>query len=132
VFTLKIATIGTGIIVDEFLSGLREIEGAKCVVMYSRKEETAKPLVEKYGVKTIYTNIDEMYTNLNVEFVYVASPNSLHYEQSYRALEYGKHVICEKPFTSTLRQTDSLIALAKQKNLMLFEAITTIHLRTIN
>ncbi|MDQ0971335.1 putative dehydrogenase [Neobacillus niacini] len=69
-----------------------------------------------------------MYSDPAVNFVYVASPNSLHFEQAYRALEFGKHVIIEKPITSTIAEIESLINLAEQKNLMLFEAITTIHL----
>jgi scyllo-inositol 2-dehydrogenase (NADP+) len=125
---MKIATIGTGIIVDAFLSGLNKIKDTECVAMYSRKEETAKPLAAKYRIPSIYTDLNAMYADPTIEFVYVASPNSLHFEHAYRALEHGKHVICEKPFTSTLKETDTLISLAKQKNLMLFEAITTIHL----
>ncbi|MCM3766747.1 Gfo/Idh/MocA family protein [Neobacillus niacini] len=125
---MNIATIGTGFIVDTFLSALSKVDGAQCVAMYSRKQESARPLAEKYEIGKIYTNLDEMYGDPDVDFVYVASPNSLHYEQAYRALELGKHVICEKPFTSTLQELESLTQLAKQKQLLLFEAITTIHL----
>ena len=125
---MKIATIGTGAIVDTFLSALDSIDEAQCVAMYSRKEETAKPLAEKYNINSVYTDLNEMYSDPNIEFVYVASPNSLHYDHAYRALEHGKHVICEKPFTSTVSEIESLISLAKRKRLMLFEAITTIHL----
>lgn len=125
---MRIGTIGTGFIVDTFLSALAEIEGAECVAMYSRKEERAKPLAEKYQVEKIYIDLDKLYKDPTVDFIYVASPNSLHYEYAYRALEHGKHVICEKPFTSTVRETENLIKLAKKKGLMLFEAITTIHL----
>ncbi|MHC5534572.1 Gfo/Idh/MocA family protein [Priestia megaterium] len=125
---MKIGTIGTGPIVDAFLSALEKIEEAQCVAMYSRKKDTAMPLAEKYRINTIYTDLDVMYSDPDVNFIYVASPNSLHYAQAYRALEYGKHVICEKPLTSTLMEIESLISLAKQKNLMLFEAISTIHL----
>lgn len=125
---MKIATIGTGSIVDTFLSALDSINEAQCVAMYSRKEETAKPLAKKYNINCIYTDLDEMYSDPNIEFVYVASPNSLHYDHAYRALAHGKHVICEKPFTSTVSEIESLISLAKRKKLMLFEAITTIHL----
>lgn len=125
---MKIATIGTSFIVDTFLEALDKVDGAQCVAMYSRKEERALPLADKYAIPSIYTNLDEMLSNPEIDFIYVASPNSLHYEHTYRALEQGKHVICEKPFTSTVAETESLVQLAKQKGLMLFEAITTIHL----
>lgn len=125
---MNIATIGTGFIVDTFLSALSKVDGAQCVAMYSRKQETATPLAEKYEIGKIYTDLEEMFADPEVQFIYVASPNSLHYEHAYRALEHGKHVICEKPFTSTVEELDSLTQLAKQKELMLFEAITTIHL----
>ncbi|MCE4049065.1 MULTISPECIES: Gfo/Idh/MocA family oxidoreductase [Bacillaceae] len=125
---MKIATIGTGFIVEAFLQGLEKIASAECVAIYSRKEETAQPLAAKYEVNKIYTDLDALFADDSVEIVYIASPNSLHFDQAYRALEHGKHVICEKPFTSTLQETDTLISLAKQNNLMLFEAITTIHL----
>lgn len=125
---MNVAIIGTGFIVDHFLNALDDIEGIQCVAMYSRKKETAMTLSTKYNVDSIFTDLDEMLCMPVVDFVYVASPNSLHYEHAYRALQHGKHVICEKPFTSTLKESERLIQLAKQKNLMLFEGITTIHL----
>jgi scyllo-inositol 2-dehydrogenase (NADP+) len=125
---MNIATIGTGFIVDTFLSALSKVDGAHCVAMYSRKQESAKPLADKYDIGKIYTNLEELFADQEVDFIYVASPNSLHYEHAYMALEHGKHVICEKPFTSTVQELESLTQLAKQKKLMLFEAITTIHL----
>lgn len=125
---MKIGTIGTGFIVDAFLAAVDSTDEAVCTAMYSRKQETAKTLADKYEISTIYTSLDELFEDNEVEVVYVASPNSLHYYHAKQALEHGKHVICEKPFTSTVKELDTLIALAKQKNLMLFEAITTIHL----
>jgi scyllo-inositol 2-dehydrogenase (NADP+) len=125
---MNIATIGTGFIVDYFLQALNDIEGMQCVAIYSRKRETAMMMSTKYNIEFMFTDLDEMLSKSDVDFVYVASPNSLHYEHAYRALNHGKHVICEKPFTSTVEETESLIRLAKEKNLMLFEGITTIHL----
>ena len=125
---MKIATIGTGFIVDTFLNAVKLVPGAKCVAMYSRKYETGMPLAQKYGIPMIYTDLDKMLSNAEANFVYVASPNSLHYEQAYQALGHGKNVICEKPFTSTSKEAQHLIALAKKKHLMLFEAIATIYL----
>ncbi|WP_339227102.1 Gfo/Idh/MocA family oxidoreductase [Oceanobacillus sp. FSL K6-2867] len=125
---MNIATIGTGSIVELFLSAVREVDGARCVAVYSRKEETAKTLADKFDVSAIYTDLNELMSDSAIDFVYIASPNSLHFEQAYLALQHGKHVICEKPFTSTVRETEQLIELAKQKQLMLFEAISTIHM----
>lgn len=125
---MKIATIGTGVIVDAFLSALNEMEDASCVAMYSRKESTANPLAEKYSVSKIYTDLDVMLKDQTIDFIYVASPNSFHYEHSYKALITNKHVICEKPFTSNVLELESLMMLAKERQLLLFEAITTIHL----
>jgi predicted dehydrogenase len=96
--------------------------------MFSRKAETATVLAQKYQIELIYTDMDAMLANPEVDFVYIASPNSLHYEQTLKALQYGKNVICEKPFTSTSKETEHLISTARDKHLMLFEAITTIHL----
>lgn len=129
---MKIATIGTGRIVEEFLNAVKEVEGVQCSAVFSRKEETARILADKYGVKQIYTNYREMLKDSNVDFIYIASPNSLHYEYALEALNNGKHVICEKPFTSTVEEAKTLIALAKEKNLFLFEAITTLHLPNYN
>jgi scyllo-inositol 2-dehydrogenase (NADP+) len=125
---MNIGTIGTGSIVDTFLSAISEIDGVTCVALYSRKRATAEPLAKKYQIDTIYTDLGAMFANPCIDFIYIASPNSLHYEHAYNALQHGKHVICEKPFTSTVRETDDLIKLAKRKNLMLFEAISNIHM----
>lgn len=62
-----------------------------------------------------------------IDFIYVAVANSVHYEYTKKALEAGKNVICEKPFTITAKQTQELIDLAKAKNLFLFEAITILY-----
>ncbi|CAM4380227.1 Gfo/Idh/MocA family oxidoreductase [Paenibacillus xylanexedens] len=128
---MNIATIGTGSIVDAILSAINELEDVTCTAMYSRKRETAQELASKYGVSTIYTDLESLFSDANVDLIYIASPNSMHYEQAYQALQHGKHVVCEKPFTSTLQEAETLIALAKEKNLLLFEAISNIHLPNI-
>lgn len=125
---MKIATIGTGSIVEWFMGAATQIDGADLYAVYSRSQETGKKLADKFHVQNIYTNLEEMLANPEIDCIYVASPNSLHFEQSKQALLANKHVICEKPFTSTLKQVDELIALAKERNLCLFEAIVTIHM----
>ena len=125
---MKIGTIGTGFIVDTFLSALAKIEGAECTAMYTRKRENALDLAEKHQIATIYTDLDQLFSDPNIDVIYIASPNSLHYEHAYRALENGKHVICEKPFTSTVQELESLMEISRKNKRLLFEAITNIHL----
>jgi scyllo-inositol 2-dehydrogenase (NADP+) len=125
---MRIGTIGTGSIVERFLSAVRDVEGAQGEAVYSRKEDTGRTLANKFNIKKVYTDLDAMLEDDAIDFIYVASPNSLHYEHSLKALQKGKNVICEKPFTSTVEEAEALIKLAKGKNLMLFEAIITIHL----
>lgn len=125
---MKIATIGTGSIVDAFLGAVEQTGGITTVAMYSRKESTALPLAQKYNISTIYTDLDALLSDPSIDCIYIASPNSLHFDHAYLALQHGKNVICEKPFTSTVAELEILMQYAKQNNLMLFEAITTIHL----
>jgi len=125
---MKIGTIGTGTVVDTFLNAVQEIEHVECTAMYTRKEETAWDLARKFKVKQIYTDYNAMLADINIDFIYIASPNSLHFEYAKKALHNGKNVICEKPFTSTVKEAEILIDIAMRKNLFLFEAITTIHL----
>lgn len=125
---MKIGTVGTGKIVEEFLDAVNEVENVECAAVYSRKEETARGLADKYNIKRTYTNYEDLLKDEDINFIYIASPNSMHYEHAYKALQYGKNVICEKPFTSTVEEAEALIKLAKKTKLLLFEAITTLYL----
>jgi len=125
---MKIGTIGTGAIVDTFLSAVNDIPELECMVMYSRRKESAQHLARKYKINKIYTDLYEMLEKSNVDFIYIASPNSLHCEQAILCMKHGKNIICEKPIASNLKEMNKLIKIAKEKSLMFFEAITTIHL----
>ncbi len=122
-----IATIGTNFIVNAFLKAVSAAEGIQCTAMYTRKREHAQPLAEKFHIPTIYTDLDEMLKDPAIDIVYIASPNSLHYVYAKQILNAGKHVICEKPFTSNMRQCEELFALANKQQRFLFEAIRTVH-----
>lgn len=125
---MKIATIGTGFIVEWFLGAAAQVEGAEVIAVYSRKEETGRTLADKFHIAQVYTDLDTMLQNKEIDCVYVASPNSLHYTHAKTCLLANKHVICEKPFTSTVKEVEDLMQIAKQQKKMLFEAIVTIHM----
>lgn len=125
---IKVATIGSGFIVDWFLDAVSQNDGIECVAMYTRSKEHAQTLADKYQIDTIYTNLDEMLAQPNIDFVYIASPNSLHAPQAMQCLKANKHVIVEKPFASNVREFEEVVAYATSKRLYVFEAIVTLHM----
>ena len=122
---IKLGTIGSGDIVHSILDAVRQTEGIECAAIYSRSLEKGNALAKKYQVKSIYTDMQAFLADKEMNFVYIASPNSLHYEQTKMALLAGKNVICEKPFCVKLEEAKELDRLAKEKNLILVEAVTT-------
>lgn len=121
--SIRLGTIGSGEIVRSILDGVQVTEGICCEAVYSRSREKGNDLAEKYSVKKVYTELADLMSDEDVNFIYVASPNSLHYEQAKMALEYGKNVILEKPFATTYEKTVELVKLAKDKGLFLFDAV---------
>lgn len=125
---MRIGTIGSGVIVDRMIEAVRLSDNMSIEAVYSRTEARAKEFAEKHGVSKYYFDLDEMLKDPKIDTIYVASPNSLHFSQSKKALLAGKHVINEKPFTPTLKECDELFRLAEEQGVYIFEAITNVHL----
>lgn len=124
---MKLGIIGTGAITKSMLAEYQRCAQFEIHAICSRKEETGKAMAEAFSIPKVYTDLSQMLADPEIEIVYVATPNSIHFRQAKQALLAGKHVICEKPFTPTVAEAEELIALAKEKHLFLFEAITTAH-----
>lgn len=122
---IRLGTIGSGVIVHFILDAVKVTDGIVCSAVYSRTKEKGQALAAEYGVARVYTNMDEMLADENVNFIYIASPNILHYEQTKKALLAGKNVICEKPFSSKVEQAKELVAIAKERHLFLVDAVPT-------
>lgn len=122
---IRLGTIGSGVIVHSILDAVKVTDGIVCSAVYSRTEEKGQALAAEYGVDCVYTNMDEMLADENVNFIYIASPNMLHYEQAKKALLAGKNVICEKPFSSKVEQAKELVAIARERHLFLVDAVPT-------
>lgn len=100
---MKFSTIGTNWITEMFINAAKETDLVELNSVYSRTEASAKQFAEKHDVGNWYTDMDEM-LNDKSDFVYIASPNSLHYEQVLACINRGKHVFCEKPMGFTEQQ----------------------------
>lgn len=85
----------------------------------ARKEEQKVMLAERYPQAIGVLSADDIINDAEVDIVVVATSNDVHYSLTKQALEAGKHVIVEKPFTNTSAEADALIALAKDKGLLL-------------
>ena len=121
---MKLGIIGSGMIVKDFLSFAHELPEIKLEAIAARNIENLKELQSKYNIKKIYTDIDLCFENKEVDTIYVAVPNNLHYSVAKKALEAGKNVICEKPFTLKYDQAVELFEIAEARGLILIEAIT--------
>lgn len=129
---MRIATIGTGFIVEQFINDARSIDGVSVEAVYSREKERGLDFATPFGITKVYTNLEDMMKDPELDFIYIASPNSLHYEQAMLAMDHGKNVIVEKPFAGNEVRANELARKAKEKGLFLFEAICNIHMPNFN
>ena len=127
---MRLGILGTGKIVQDFLPMVQAIPSIELVGLLStpRSVERAHTLQATYNIETVYTDYDALLADVTIDTVYVALPNSLHYVYAKQALQAGKNVICEKPFTLIAAQLTELQALALRQDLVLIEAITNQYL----
>lgn len=122
---IKVGTIGSGVIVRSILDNVICTEGIALEAVYSRSREKGEKLAGEYGCGKVYTDMDAFLADAEVNLVYIATPNLLHYEQAKRALLAGKHVLLEKPFVSKSEYAQELAQIAREKSLFLLEAAPT-------
>lgn len=127
---MKLAVLGTGKIVQEFLPMIQQVTDVELVALLStpRSLDKAKEMQVQYHIQEVYTDYETLLGNATIDTVYVALPNHLHYQYTKAALLQGKNVICEKPFTLNAQQLQELIQIATEKRLILLEAITNQYL----
>ena len=125
---MNLGIVGAGMIVKDFLSFTHELPEIKLEAIVARNIENLKNLQNTYNIKQIYTDLDECLSSPRIDTIYVAVPNNLHYSVAKKALEAGKNVICEKPFTLNYSEAVDLFQIAESKNLILIEAITNQYL----
>ena len=121
---MKLGIIGSGKIVKEVLPVLKGIDSIDIVAITARNEEKLKALSDDYGINKYYLDIDELLKDSEVEVVYIALPNELHFEVMKKAIEAGKDIICEKPFTSNAYETEQIIEQASKEDVIVLEALT--------
>ncbi len=116
--------IGYGEIAPSFIEGLKAVSNARLTAIASVSSYEYLKRKKLYDAK-IYNNYDDLFKDKNVDIVYICTTSQLHYDNVKKALELGKHVLCEKPMTPNLKQTSELCNLANNSTLFLMEGMWT-------
>lgn len=122
---IRFAVIGTSWITEEFIKCAMLTDDFCLNGVYSRNEEKAALFANKYGVKHIFTDLHAMAQSNLIDAVYIASPNSLHASQALLFMSQGKHVLCEKPIASNVKELSAMIEASRENQVLLMEALKT-------
>jgi predicted dehydrogenase len=117
--------LGTGNIAKQFARGLAVLPDAALVAVGSRSQASADAFGELFGVQRRHAGYDALANDPDVDAVYIATPHSLHHENSLLCLRAGKAVLCEKPFTINAHQAEEVIAYGRAAGLFVMEAMWT-------
>ncbi len=115
--SLKVGIIGTGFIGPAHVEGLRRL-GIEVSGVLDISPDMARSKADSMHIERVYTSLDELCSDQDLDVIHITSPNYLHYEHSKAALLAGKHVVCEKPLAMDSNQSAELLALAEQKGLV--------------
>jgi len=126
---LRWGVLSTGTIAKKFAETLNGMKGEVVFAgVASRDIEKAQAFAKQYGAATAFGSYEEMAASSEIDAVYIATPNVFHFENALLCLEGGKHVLCEKPFTTNAADARKLYEIAKSKNLLIMDGLWTMHL----
>ena len=120
---MNIGIIGAGRIVNTVIHALHAIPEIHCYAIASRDYGRACEYAEKYGIEKAFGSYEEMLQDPYLDFVYIATPHSHHFEQMMMCIEHGKHIVCEKAFTMNAQQARIVRDAAREKGVYVAEAI---------
>ncbi|QXE03253.1 Gfo/Idh/MocA family protein [Terribacillus sp. DMT04] len=123
---MNMGIIGAGMIVHDLFNFIDQIPSITVQALCSKPSHQQKldKLREEHAITSIYTDYQALLNDPKVDTIYIGLPNHLHFTYTKLALESGKNVICEKPFTATLEEFTVLKTRALEKQLILLEAIS--------
>ncbi len=119
---LRYGIVSTSSIAPRFIAAVRAAGGGEIVALSSRTLQKAKEKAALWNIPKAYGSHEELLEDENVNIVYISAVNAAHYPLAKAALHKGKHVVCEKPCTTTAAHTKELFALAAEKGLFFMEA----------
>ena len=110
-----------------FLAGARDASGVELAAVASRDRARAEAYAREQGIATAHGSYEALLADPQVEAVYIPLPNSLHVEWTIRALQSGKHVLCEKPLSRRVADVERAFEVADHEQRLLMEAFMYRH-----
>ena len=124
---LRWAVLGVGVIANEMAQALRK-SGKKLYAVGNRTYAKAVDFAEKYGVEKVYQDFNEMFTDPEVDAIYITTPHNTHIEFMRKAINGGKHIFVEKSITLNSAELKEAVDLAEQHHVLIGEAMTIYHM----
>ena len=122
---LRWGILSTGVIARNFAQTARQMGGVELAAVASRSAEGAQAFGETFGIPKRYAGYEALAADPEVDVVYVATPHSRHYEDMKLLIAAGKHILCEKSFTTDAAQAAEVLRLARERGVFVMEAFWT-------
>ena len=120
-------SLGCGVIANELAQAM-EKEGRTLYGVANRTYNNAVAFAKKYNIPNVYKNIDDAINDENVDIIYISTPHNTHIKYLIKALEKGKHVLCEKNITLIIDELEAAKKIASDNGVVLAEAMTIYHM----
>ena len=124
---IKWAVLGTGVIANEMAIALKKI-GRNIYAVGNRTYSKAVDFAKKYGIEKVYDDYNDMFTDSDVDVIYITTPHNTHIEFMKKAIRNGKHILVEKSITLNSRELNEAMELAALHNVVIGEAMTIYHM----
>lgn len=121
------AVLGTGVIANETAAAMAK-NGRRLYAVGNRTHEKAVAFAEKYGIEKVYDDFNDMFTDPDIDIIYITTPHNTHIDFMKKAIENKKHILVEKSITLNSDELSEAVKLAKKNGVVIGEAMTIYHM----
>lgn len=121
------AVLGTGVIANETATAMAK-NGRRLYAVGNRTHEKAVAFAEKYGIEKVYDDFNDMFTDPDIDIIYITTPHNTHIDFMKKAIENKKHILVEKSITLNSDELSEAVKLARKNGVIIGEAMTIYHM----
>lgn len=121
------AVLGTGVIANETATAMAK-NSRRLYAVGNRTHEKAVAFAEKYGIEKVYDDFNDMFTDPDIDIIYITTPHNTHIDFMKKAIENKKHILVEKSITLNSDELSEAVELAKKNGVVIGEAMTIYHM----